>query len=623
MNLKDWLDKGAYLFPITKNQKIPMKGISWKELSTDDPEQIEKWNHQMNGPNWAVDCEKSSFVVVDIDVREDRDGMIAIDELRSSGSILPETLVQSTPSGGYHYFYKGSISSSTSRIGKGVDIKSIGGYVLIAPSSIHDKHYTLKADHKIAAMPEWVAEKSVREVDNSPGTELLDLPASVAEATAYIQTAPVAVQGDSGDHTTFRVAAMLRDFGISPEVCLDLMVHYWNPKCSPPWDEKELRFKVSNAYKYSSSEQGSKATISGFEEYLDLPDEEEEEIGGPRHVGEFGEEPPEREWIIEGWLPANELTLFTGEGGLGKSLLALQLAASVASGVPFLGEGVVRKVPVLVISCEDSDDELHRRWSAIKKQDGFSFLDSGMLSEIPLYLWSRTGEDNTLAYVEGFHLKSGKFTAELRKQLAKMGPGTLLILDTVSDVFAGNENERTTVNKFVKGFLGKLIKDFGSTVLTIGHPPKNASQYSGSTAWSNAHRNRIFLSKPEGVSDDGRVLERSKSNYATSGAEINLRWDKGCYVQADMEEIHDDTENLNLKIVYDMIQMNYVEGRPVSTHGKSKYPINYLEILDSCGNIMSKETKIDLTQKLLMSGYVDYTETGGVKGLAPQKPFEG
>ena len=41
-------------------------------------------------------------------------------------------------------------------------------------------------------------------------------------------------------------------------------------------------------------------------------------------------ESKEREWIIPGWLPANRVGLFSGEGEMGKSHLALQLALAVS-----------------------------------------------------------------------------------------------------------------------------------------------------------------------------------------------------------------------------------------------------------------------------------------------------
>jgi len=44
-----------------------------------------------------------------------------------------------------------------------------------------------------------------------------------------------------------------------------------------------------------------------------------------------GKEPPSREWLIQGLIPAREITMLSGDGGTGKSLLALQLAVAVAT----------------------------------------------------------------------------------------------------------------------------------------------------------------------------------------------------------------------------------------------------------------------------------------------------
>ena len=44
------------------------------------------------------------------------------------------------------------------------------------------------------------------------------------------------------------------------------------------------------------------------------------------------EEPSPRRWLVQNWLPAGRVALFTGPGGVGKSRLVLQLAAAIASG---------------------------------------------------------------------------------------------------------------------------------------------------------------------------------------------------------------------------------------------------------------------------------------------------
>lgn len=52
----------------------------------------------------------------------------------------------------------------------------------------------------------------------------------------------------------------------------------------------------------------------------------------------FAEIPvPPRRWHIDGWIPQRSVTLISGDGGTGKSLLALQLAVATATGRPWLG----------------------------------------------------------------------------------------------------------------------------------------------------------------------------------------------------------------------------------------------------------------------------------------------
>ena len=80
---------------------------------------------------------------------------------------------------------------------------------------------------------------------------------TVANARAYLGAMPGAVSGQGGHPTTFRAAvAMVRGFGLSRRQALDLLATDYNPRCLPPWSERELRGKVESAFTSSTKPWG-------------------------------------------------------------------------------------------------------------------------------------------------------------------------------------------------------------------------------------------------------------------------------------------------------------------------------------------------------------------------------
>lgn len=77
------------------------------------------------------------------------------------------------------------------------------------------------------------------------------LPASDVEqrALAYLAKVPPAVSGSGGHNQTFCAACVLvLGFGLSPERALPLLAD-WNATCQPPWTEKDLQHKLTDAGK--------------------------------------------------------------------------------------------------------------------------------------------------------------------------------------------------------------------------------------------------------------------------------------------------------------------------------------------------------------------------------------
>src|SRR5438874_7073424 len=74
---------------------------------------------------------------------------------------------------------------------------------------------------------------------------------------------------------------------------------------------------------------------------------------------------PERQWIVRDMIPANTVTLLSGDGAVGKSTLALQLGTARALGRDWIGT-VPTPGRTLHLSAEDDADELHRRLDDIR-----------------------------------------------------------------------------------------------------------------------------------------------------------------------------------------------------------------------------------------------------------------
>jgi RecA-family ATPase len=100
---------------------------------------------------------------------------------------------------------------------------------------------------------------------------------------------------------------------------------------------------------------------------------------------------PSRLWHVPDLVPSGTVTLLSGDGGTGKSLVATQLGISSATGLPWLGHEV-RKGPALYIGAEDDLDEMHRRVAAIA-----AHMDVGLDRLKDFHIMCLAGHDAILA----------------------------------------------------------------------------------------------------------------------------------------------------------------------------------------------------------------------------------
>lgn len=260
---------GFAVFPL--NGKIPIKA-GWPQT----PYQPEVDPVEFSFGNFGILLTETDLVI-DIDPRNFKDTVdswLAFTEFYKLPLTSP-TLVVLTGSGGRHIYYKkpadlaicGSIKAYP-----GVEFKTKGQYVVGAGSIHPETRNQYKFISKTAAIAQSplellkIIEKQTQAVIAGAVGVFSEDEQTVKRVSDYLRLAPIAIEGDGGDRTTFAVAARCRDFGLPMLKTLDLMLRIYNGRCLPEWDASELEIKVRNAYSYAIDVAGKASPAMQFDE---------------------------------------------------------------------------------------------------------------------------------------------------------------------------------------------------------------------------------------------------------------------------------------------------------------------------------------------------------------------
>jgi RecA-family ATPase len=250
---------------------------------------------------------------------------------------------------------------------------------------------------------------------------------------------------------------------------------------------------------------------------------------------------PKREWAVLNRIPARNVTVLSGTGGIGKTIVAMILAAVGVLAKDWFG-AMPEFGPVIFLSGEEPEDEMHRRFADIV--DHLNSIHQGVtyqhLIKGGLHLIDKAGKDAMLAVPD----RNGRMqTTPLFKQLlaeAKRIKPKLVILDNRNKVYGGNINDPTQVSEFITALHGFAI-DANTAVLLILHPSvagiaaasdSSHKGLAGAMNWHDLPRGRLYFEKVKTDDDkeidkDLRVMTCQKNNYGPDDETVTLRWKTG------------------------------------------------------------------------------------------------
>jgi RecA-family ATPase len=240
--------------------------------------------------------------------------------------------------------------------------------------------------------------------------------------------------------------------------------------------------------------------------------------------------PPPVDWLADHRIPRGDVTTLHGDGGAGKTDIACQLAEACATRAPYWLGHEITPGPVVILSAEEPQRELRRRFWLHSQRDGFELADLA-----DLHLWFPGDVAGAVFAVPDRSgiMQPTPLSRSIADAIASSAP-VLVIVDNVAATFTGNQNDRVMVRSYVN--LGRTIARQASrpAVLLLDHPSlsglTNGSGRGGNMDWRNAVRSALYLRVPEDKTeaDAGiRVLETQKNNYGPTGQPVRLQWATG------------------------------------------------------------------------------------------------
>lgn len=216
----------------------------------------------------------------------------------------------------------------------------------------------------------------------------------------------------------------------------------------------------------------------------------------------FSVDRAEEAWLAYPLIPEGRQVALFAPAKTGKSLVALDVAASVATGRPILGQTVVPRRHTLYLDYEMTEADLQERMFdlgyGLEHADELAWFHYALLPALP-----------PLDTLDG---------AKACCQLAEHYEADLVVIDTLGRAVQGDENDNDTVRAFYR-HTGLALKASGRSVLRTDHAGKDIEKGQRGASAKNDDVDVVWRMVRM---EDGLMLRRTHSRVPWVPEQIHL-----------------------------------------------------------------------------------------------------
>lgn len=527
---------GFYIHPLRGKIAI-WKG--WQQNAILDPDKL--LPHLQNGGNYGIATELSGLVVID----EDKAGEFSR-WAEKHGHKIPQTLTVETAHGTHFYFkrFEGATNASPFRK-EGFEIDVRGQGYVVGAGSIHPTEgtiYTLKNDVEPAECPKWLQAYLTAETAQQPLLQPATTPPSykshlqervtqVIQELQALQTLPLGAKDQHGkgwDTATFSHACHLVKISNTDPVNYPLGKAEQDFLTNAPTDHTFNNTKHEHQWISALREVGAdklknetadliqrlaKVGQNQLQETTQQP-QHQNTLNDPQQAPEnsYGRrleitpasliKPVKVNWLWDEKYPLGALSLLSGRQGLGKSTLAMWIAAQITLGTL---PGDLFGAPKNVIIAATEDTWEHTITPRL--------MAAGANLEKVFKVEAHETTDG-VDWLEGINIERD---IHRLKDLIKANDVALVILDPLTSRLGDRDTHKDSETRKALEPIARLAEETGAAVIGLMHFNKGATDPTlgvmGSTAFTAVARAvGVVASDPEDDTGRKQLFAISKSN---------------------------------------------------------------------------------------------------------------